>query len=274
MSDETGGGPAGPQADQAGPEAAALRQSEYTVVLTSCGRFDLLAETIRSLLAHVDIPPAAFIVVEDTGDAAVQDALAPIEAEFGLRFTLLLNRPQLGQMKAIDRAYEAVETPLIFHCEDDWEFFRSGFIDESRAILAAMPDVSMVGLRPRQELNPLVRDLPAERLGPDGPVFFPLDPTLHPEYFSYSFNPGLRRTAEALALMPFAAIGREEDVSYAFKKRGFRIANLEDPAVRHLGDGRHVNDPTSRPKPKTLLQRLRRSAGKRLKRIQRRLSGE
>lgn len=250
-------------------EAASLASAPYTVVLTSCGRFDLLADTIRSLLTHVDEKPQAFIVVEDTGDEAVRDALTPLEAEFGLAFTVLLNRPQLGQMKAIDRAYAEVVTPLIFHCEDDWEFFRSGFIAESRAILAARPEVSMIGLRPRAELNPLVRRLPAERLGENGPEFFPLDPTLHPEYFSYSFNPGLRRTAEALALMPFADIGREEDVSYAFKKRGFRIANLETPAVRHLGDGRHVLDPTSRPKPKTLLQRLRRSAAKRLKRLRR-----
>lgn len=246
----------------------------YTVVLTSCGRFDLLAETIRSLLSHVDERPAAFIVVEDSGDEAVRDALAPLEAEFGLAFTILVNRPQLGQMKAIDRAYTAVKTPLIFHCEDDWEFFRSGFIAESRAILAARPEVSMVGLRPRAELNPLVRELPAERLSAEGPVFFPLDPSLHPEYFSYSFNPGLRRTAEALALMPFAEIGREEDVSYAFKKQGFRIANLEEPAVRHLGDGRHVDDPTSRPKPRNLIERLRRSIAKRLKRVRRKLSGD
>lgn len=253
----------------------AAADDAYTVVLTSCGRFDLLGPTLESFFAHVDERPAAFVLVEDSGDEAVRETVARFESALGRRFTVLLNRPQLGQMRSIDRAYAEVETPYVFHCEDDWEFFRSGFIAESRAILTARAEVSMVGLRPRAELNPLVRDLPKEALGADpGVEFFALDPSLHPEYFSYSFNPGLRRLADARAIGPFAPLGHEPDVSYAFKKRGFRIANLERPAVRHLGDARHVVDPTMPDKPKTLRQRLARSAKKRLKRLKRALMGE
>ena len=254
-------------------DGASVLAAPYSVVLTSCGRFDLLAETVASFLNHMDERPAAFIVAEDTGDEAAAAALKPLEPVLGAPFTVLLNRPQLGQMRSIDTAYAEVRTPLVFHCEDDWEFFRTGFIGESRRILAARPNVSMVGLRPRLELNPLVRDsepLTLEDGEPGGAVpYFELDPALHPEYFSYSFNPGLRRMSDARAMGAFSLIGREEDVSYAFKQKGFRIANLETPAVRHIGDGRHVLDPTSRPKPRNLYERLRRSAGKRLKRIQR-----
>ncbi len=246
----------------------------YSVVLTSCARFDLLTPTLESFFAHVDEPPAAFILVEDSGDAAVRDALAPFRGALGREFTVLLNRPQLGQMRAIDRAYAEVATPYIFHCEDDWAFCRSGFIAESRAILEGRADVSMVGLRPREELNPLVRATPGETLEGDGRIaYFALDPRLHPEYFSYSFNPGLRRTKDARAIGPFAPLGHEADVSYAFKKAGFRIANLESPAVRHIGDARHVVDPTMPDKPKTLPERLARSARKRWKRLKRLISG-
>lgn len=257
-----------PQVDAAAP---------YSVVLTSCGRFDLLAETVASFLAHMDERPADFIVAEDSGDAAVAAALAPLEAALGAPFIIRLNRPQLGQMRSIDAAYEAVRTPLVFHCEDDWRFTRRGFIGESRRLLAALPAASMVGLRPRQELNPRVRDSEPLRLTDemgDPVAYFALDPSLHPEYFSYSFNPGLRRMDDARALAPFAALGREEDVSYAFKKRGFQIVNLESPAVAHIGDGRHVLDPTSRAKPRNLVERLRRSAAKRLKRARRSFGGE
>lgn len=248
-------------------DAAQSASSAYTVVLTSCARFDLLGPTLQSFFTHVDERPAAFVLVEDSGDAAVRETLAPFEPALGRPFTVLLNRPQLGQMGAIDRAYAEVTTPYIFHCEDDWAFFRSGFIGASRRVLEARADVSMVGLRPRAELNPLVRETPAERL--DDVAYFAMDPTKHPEYFSYSFNPGLRRTADARAIGPFSPLGKEEDVSYAFKRAGFRVANLEDPAVRHIGDARHVHDPTGREKPKTLLQRLARSTRKRVKRLAR-----
>lgn len=247
----------------------------YSVVLTSCGRFDLLRATVASLLEHADGPLEAFIVIEDSGDEAARAALAPLEGKLGKPFQVILNRPQLGQIRAIDRAYAEVATPYVFHCEDDWEFFRGGFIADSARILAARPEVSMVGLRPRAELNALVRQSPTLSLEDGGAplAYFELDPSLHPEYFSYSFNPGLRRMADYRQIGPFEPIGHEPDVSYAFKKAGFRIANLEEPAVRHIGDGRHVHDPTMPEKARTLGQRLARSASKRWKRLKR-LVGE
>jgi hypothetical protein len=180
---------------------------------------------------------------------------------------VIVNEHRLGQMAAIDRAYARVTTPYVFHCEDDWLFDRTGFIAESFAVLLGRPDVSLVGLRPRWELNPLVRNTARETL--DGVDFFALDPGLHPEYFSYSFNPGLRRMIDYQAIGPFAPLGHEPDVSFAFKQAGFRIANLEKPAVRHIGDGRHVEDPTMPRKARNMFERLNRSIQKRIKRIRR-----
>lgn len=232
----------------------------YTIVVTSCGRFDLLRETLQSLFRQLDRQAARVLVIEDSGNDAVRDAVSGL----GPAIDVIVNTPQLGQMKAIDKAYATVTTPYIFHCEDDWEFFRSGFIAESIALLKARPDVSMVGLRPRAELNTLVREMPVERVG--ALEYFVLDPSLHPEYFSYSFNPGMRRLADVQAMGPLAAIGYEPDVSYAFKQRGFRIANLQHPAVRHIGEGRHVEDPTLPKKARTPWAKLKRSIDKRLKR--------
>lgn len=235
----------------------------YTVVVTSCGRFDLLRKTLESLAAHLDVPPAAVLVLEDSGDPRVAEALAGID----LPLTPVVHPERLGQMRSIDAGYRRVETPYIFHCEDDWLFTRSGFVAQSRAVLDAFPDVSMVGLRPRAELNPLVRSLPAGSHAGIGVIHF--DPSLHPEYFSYSFNPGLRRLADFSRLGPFAALGHEPDVSYAFKQAGFHTANLEEPAVRHIGDGRHVSDPHQPRRPTNVFQRLQRSVEKRLKRRRR-----
>jgi hypothetical protein len=239
----------------------------YTVVITSCRRFDLLRQTIQTLVPHLDIPAARWLVIEDSDDHRVEEAVKGL----GVDIEVMVNGVQVGQMKSIDRAYSQITTPYIFHCEDDWEFFRSGFIAESHEILEAFPKVSMVGLRPRTELNPLVRNSPKQMLGRTG--HFMLDPRLHPEYFSYSFNPGLRRLSDFQQHGPFAVIGPEHDVSYAFKKAGFNIANLEEPAVRHIGDGRHVHDPTQHVKAKTITSKLARSVRKRWKRLTRLFSG-
>ncbi len=244
-----------------GPE----RLEPFSVVITSCNRFDLLQRTVRSLLETMDGPLEEILVIEDSGEEAVFDVLKDLDK----RIRIIVNQPQLGQMKAIDRAYGEICTDFVFHCEDDWEFFRSGYIAQSFALLHRFPMASMVSLRSREEQNPLIRDMPVEKLGTV--EFFRQDPSLHPEYFSYSFNPGLRRMSDYRRFAPLHRLGREEDVSYHFKKAGYWMANLQQPAVRHIGGQRHVADPMQHARPKTLAGRLRRSFRKRVKRLGRML---
>jgi hypothetical protein len=243
------------------PSSSALPSCSCSVVITSCRRFDLLRASLQTLQANLDIPPQNWIIVEDSDDERVRACVN----ELGIDAKVIVNGKQLGQILSIDRAYHEVETPFVFHSEDDWEFYRSGFIQESLAILDAFPKISMVGLRARPDQNPLVRAMP--KRSHDGIEFFVLDPKLHPEYFSYCFNPGLRRMSDYRTVGPFAAIGPEADVSFAFKQHGFAIANLEADAVRHIGEGRHVHDPTQPAKAKTLSQKLMRSFRKRWKRL-------
>jgi glycosyl transferase family 2 len=235
----------------------------YTLVVTSCCRFDLLEKTLRSFYGVADVAPQELIVVEDSAEEQVRNIVD------GLRVPAqtLIRGARLGQMQAIDHAYANVKTPLIFHCEDDWLFTRGGFIRESARILQARANVSMVGLRARSELNPLVRGSPVNWLDAIG--YFETDPKLHPERFSYSFNPGLGRLADYSRLGPFAPLGEEADVSYAFKEAGYRIAYLEVPAVTHIGDGRHIDDPNFPPRARTVIDRLAKSVRKRLKRLRR-----
>ncbi|MEL6361911.1 MAG: glycosyltransferase [Pseudomonadota bacterium] len=240
---------------------------DYTVVVTSCGRFDLLAQTLSSLFAHVDVAPVETVIIEDSGASLPENA---IEGVSGPK-RIIQNPVNLGQMASIDRAYAKVSTPLVFHCEDDWAFLRGGFIRQSADLLAAMPDVSMVSLRARGALNPLLRHLPSEIMG-EVP-YFRARADLHPEYFGYSFNPGLRRKADYDRFAPLAAIGHEADVSHAFKRAGFVMAYLEEPAVEHIGEGRHVDDPAAPKRPTNTIERLKRSAEKRVKRLKRSLAG-
>lgn len=247
--------------------ATPLPPRSYSVVITSCGRFDLLRRTIQSLQANLDIPPQAWVLIEDSGDESVRDVFR----DLGIEADVIVNAERLGQMKSLDKVYAHVKTPYAFHCEDDWEFLRTGFMAESFALLEARPDYSIVCLRPRSEQNSLVRNAPNQSVA--GVSVFEPDPAAHPEYFSYTFNPGLRRMDDYRRFGPYEALGHEPDVSYAFKKAGFRLVNLEQPAVRHIGDERHVHDPTQPVKAKTPWAKLKRSIGKRWKRLQRVFGG-
>ncbi len=218
---------------------------EYSVVLTSCGRFDLLRQTVESFLRFADIPPTQFIIVEDSGDEKVREVLADLDFEFDF----IINRPKLGQAAAIDAGYAKVNTPFIFHCEDDWLFFRSGFIAESFMLLQKFPKGSVVLLRGRDERKQLLT-LPYEKY--EDILFFCTYPKLHEKFFGYSYNPGLRRLADYKRIAPIADIGGEELVSWVFKQLGFYSVHLEIPAVVHLGWGQT----TLEQRPKTFFAKL------------------
>lgn len=210
-----------------------------TFVLTSCGRFDLLVETISSFLAFNTAPIARYVVVEDSGDAAVRDILA----SFGVSFELLFNETRRGQIASIDRAYSGVSTPYIFHCEDDWHFFRSGFIEESLRLLENFANISAVLCR-RAWQNAVhdrfTRSMGVSRLGD---VEFRQPAVAVDEFWGgYSFNPGLRRLADYRRIGSFAACGHEMEVSRWFKRQGMGIASLEQPACETTGLRRHVHD--------------------------------
>ena len=210
-------------------------ERRYSVVLTSCGRFDLLRRTVQTFLQYADIAPEKFVVVEDSGDDNVRAALADLRAPF----EFVINRPRLGQAAAIDAGYARVETPFVFHCEDDWEFFRGGFVGESFVLLDALPKASAIMLRGRDERREL-RKLPAEETG--GVRFFRAHPKLHRRFFGYGYNPGMRRMSDYRRVAPLADIGGEGEVSFVFLRLGYATAHLEIPAVCHIGWGRHVND--------------------------------
>lgn len=237
----------------------------YTVVITSCGRFDLLNQTLDSLIDKLHPRPESILIVEDSADPAVHEVASQFP---GVR--VLLNTRQIGQLASIDRAYKEVETEYVFHCEDDWDFFRDGFIEPSFALLEAFPDISMVGLRSRDELNPLTRNAETEYAEKDAIPFFRLKAEWHPEMFGYSFNPGLRRIVDYRRIAPLAQFADERAISYCFKRLGFTIAYLETAAVTHAGAGRHLDDPTQAVRAKRLTDKLVASSKKRLHRLRRR----
>ncbi len=162
--------------------------SEISVVITSCGRQDLLDRTISTFLEFNTYPIAEVIVIED-GEANANTYLAQKFAAEAI--TWLATGRRLGQIGAVDLAYHRVRTPLIFHCEDDWEFFAPGFIEKSIAVINRDEMILQVLLR---ALAPNGHPVMEEVFREADVEFRCLQPEYYTEewgrWHGFSFNPG------------------------------------------------------------------------------------
>lgn len=151
----------------------------------------------------------------------------------------MTNKINLGQVKSIDIAYSHVKTPLIFHLEDDWEFYEPGFIEYSLEILNSYPFIFTVWLRAHNDVmgHPLedVAQLPFKlaRLN-YGKVSH-----------GFSWNPGLRRLTDYMLIESYSKNAPSEAAaSIWYMKRGFRAAICSKVSgyVRHIGWERSTAD--------------------------------
>jgi len=217
------------------------KDSDVTLVVTSCGRFDLLRQTLTSFDTFNSMPIREVLITEDSGDKAVEKC---IPEHWRPHTRLIINMPKLGQMLSIDAAYALVETPWIFHCEDDWAFYRPGFIEDSMTLLEADPQALQVWLRSfNHDLrvhSPYV--FLEQRQIIDGIAFYRLG-SHKPEWQGFSFNPGLRRLADYQQHAPYSSHGGEKNLSRLFASENRYALILESDAVLHTGFGEHVEVP-------------------------------
>lgn len=179
---------------------------DVTVCLTSCGRWDLLEKTISSLVSYWDgKPPAAFYIHDDSGQQ--NTSLMKELDRFLMRHWQILadwtfsNRK--GQPHAIDMTYMLVQTPYIFHCEDDWEFYNSGFIDDSRSVLEAEPKCASVWIRHPEDRN-MHTVLAGVKLTKQGVRYQQMATRHRGNWHGMTWSPGLRRLSDYLAMGKFS----------------------------------------------------------------------
>lgn len=229
-----------------------------TMVITSCGRQDLLAETLRSFEEYGKNTLDELIIVEDgpADNNFVRDII-PSAAKI-----TLLNSPQerRGQLLNIEWAYSMVKTPYIFHCEDDWRFTAPRFIEDSKIILDTFDDCLMVHLRSHKDQwqeshNRSWVEETEYKLGDLS--YWKVRPWIqHDGGFGFTFNPGLRRLSDyhkigglrqpiADRYGPFfnqkdgCLIERTNAENY--QRLGMWCASLEPAGrVEHIGWHRHI----------------------------------
>ena len=225
------------------------KTSDVTVVITCCGRLELLRKTLESFSQHNTYPINHIIITEDAGNEGVYSAI-PIELKE--HCTVIINHEKLGQIRSIDKAYSLVETGYIFHCEEDWQFYRKGFIEDSKTILEANPQAYQVWLR--SFYHDIHRDYPFHTLGEDlstGSVSAYRLLSSNPKWQGFSFNPGLRRLSDYQAITQgYSSLFDERNsssiveskISAIMKSCNMYAAVLENDAVAHIGYGHHIND--------------------------------
>ncbi len=203
-----------------------------SLVITSCGRLDLLEKTVHSFLENNSYRIAKAILIEDSGDSSVYDQA---RERFGSIFDeIICNDPKLGQIASIDMAYACAETLYMFDCEYDWIFFRKGFIEESLAVLLEDERIVTVWLRELWDTN-------KHRVGRDilytkkGVMFRTLASGNGGDWHGFTFNPGLRRLADYEKLKSFTDVGHEYEINVRYWELGFYAAILEQGATEHIG---------------------------------------
>lgn len=244
--------------DARGGPAAVVIPRGVTFVLTSAGRFDLLNRTLESFRRYNTYPITRGIIVEDSGQPGIID-FVPSMFDFPVD---IIYSPDLGEKRqhkvgmlglvdCVDLAYSRVETEFIFHMEDDWEFLRPGFIEQSIGILDADPTLLQVWLRAHHDCNghPI---LPEPLKTPHNQTYFLVSPE-YGDWHGFSFNPGLRRlydykrlgTTFNEATKPHSyQIAGEFDINLLYYRMGYRAATTDvaEGFVTHLGWGR-TTDP-------------------------------
>jgi hypothetical protein len=227
-----------------------MPNTRISLLLTSCGRHDLLETTLSSFYAVVDQHPQEVIVYEDSDQPMPEFLQGDIWRTRNVRW--ISGKTRMGQCFACARLIQEAQFEYVFWMEDDWLFQNqiSPFMRESKVILDAHPEVVMVSLRGPSGWHPLVRS---------GDLWI-AEPGWKGVWGGWSWNPGLRRRETLVKLLPqvLASVGlkgieHEQILSKSLLDQGFRIADLGRPIVTHIGGNRSRSIEDLPPLPKILV---------------------
>ena len=215
-----------------------------TLVITSMDRMDLLEKTVESFFRNNTYPITKTLIIEDSGKEL---DFSSVEQHIVGDYEIIQNETNLGQFASLDKVYSKVETEWIFHCEEDWEFIDSGFIEDSMEVFESYNGklCTVWVCASKIHKNP-GRVLIGDHKTKSGKTFRILSPDV--AMGGYTLNPGLRRTEDVMRAHPYRELpmngetNREWVLSKLYvRKWGYRAAWIVDSHYcEHLGYGRHI----------------------------------
>jgi hypothetical protein len=218
---------------------------EVTLFITSCGRPDLLRRTLESFVKFNTYPIKLAILCEDSGIKGIADFARNI---LPYDTVLCYNETRIGQMKTIQKYTSLIKTPYVFHLEDDYEFFASGFIELSFKILESDSNITQVLLEDEQYkfstvdinnslcLKCMTSDLSdVTSNNGDGALSV------------YSWRPSLKTIETHKLRMPYELWDDEYTIQLAINKMGrYSVISRLNPNgfCKHIGKYAHVENIT------------------------------
>lgn len=208
-----------------------------TFCLISCERPDLLERTLDSFFKFNTARIAKYVISEDSSKRMFE-----LEEKFPqIQFHYNTTGKRYGMMRNLQKAYSFAETKYIFSCEEDWEFYREGFIEKSFTILENRRNVLQVWLRELNDTNghPIDKEL----YEVNGVGFYYTGINYMDCFHGYSTNPGLRRKMDVAnfgKIIGDCKNNGEDLVSKYYFDKGFRSVILPEGYVKHIGENRTV----------------------------------
>lgn len=225
--------------------------SDVTVFVGSCNRPELLERTLDTFFEMNTYPIERFIIVEDGMNFGCIDF---VKTKYNFPIEVFYNEVKLRQIKSIDKGYRMITTPYVFHMEDDWQFIKPGFIEVSKEVLEADPNIIQVWLRGTDDptvKHPHYPDIYESPITKSKMVL--LQYGYQNIWHGFSFNPGLKRLKDWQDLpngydgcerqVPPEVSGNqtlEYDVSVEYMKRGKIAMQFLESYVRHTGWDHHI----------------------------------
>lgn len=191
---------------------------------------------MSSFFKYADLPVSDVIVIDNSTLLGAGQKILKIARSLGIDITLILNSQNIGQVASIDKAYSLVKTEYIFHCEDDWEFFDSGFMEKSLKLLEDSPNIVNINIRVRFDgeigsFHPVTEP----KRSPAGVEFRQYIPGHQGRWHGFSWNPGLRRLSDYKKIGSYKQYKNEEGVNQEYYRLGYIAACFEESYCRHIG---------------------------------------
>lgn len=215
-----------------------MLEDKVTLCLTIGRRPDLLQLTLESLK---DLPNIPILAINDFRD----DETNAVFREACPQGQLIEPGRHLGHHGAVDLMYSYANTPHVFHCEDDWLFSRTDFLQDALRVLDSDPQVSSVHFRATDDIP--LRDTDRTRISVDNRdgVSIEILTAVHDQWYGYSFNPHLARKSLWQEIGKFSQFKKERHISRFLRKKGLYMAFLAPESCRHIGIGRSSAEPNA-----------------------------
>jgi len=222
-----------------------MLEDKITLCLTIGRRPDLLRRTLETLNG---LPALPVLAINDFGDAETN----AVFLEMCPQGRLIEPGRHLGHHGAVDVMYAEVKTPYIFHCEDDWGFSRTDFLNDALRLLQTDPMISVVCFRATKDIPLSDEDRALVATETRGDLLLQRMEAVHQQWHGFSFNPHLAEKRLWEELGGFSQFEKERHVSRFLRAQGHYVAFLLPEACRHIGDGR-----SSTPGRDSLFQRFK-----------------